>query len=327
MSRVIDDRLISRRRALKVCFCSSAALALNMRRGRADAPVDRTGLHLFAIGDFGTGNKSQAAVAGAMRAFRERAGISLHSLLLLGDNFYGGGKGSLDADSPRWRTVFEDMYPARDFDCPCYAVLGNHDYDDIRDGEKAQLAYARRPGTRWRMPAKWYRVDVGVGPGRLTILALDSNAVSNNRALAEYREQGAWLEEQLATDRGAFTLVIAHHPVFSNGQLGDSVLLVRDWAPLLERHKVHVFLSGHEHDLQHLEFADRFTSYVISGGGGQGPRDLPPRERSAAFGRAINGFTHLQLANDVLTIAHHGLDGAVLHRFTKRPDGSVRVDA
>ena len=136
----------------------------------------------------------------------------------------------------------------------------------------------------------------------------------------------AWLEEQLASDRGTFTLVIAHHPVFSNGVYGATPHLVRDWAPLFERNKVHVFLSGHEHDLQHLELADRFTSYVISGGGGHRPRDLPQRDRQVPFGRAAHGFTHLHVANDVLTIAHHGVDGAVLHRFTKRADGRVRVD-
>lgn len=321
-----DDRLISRRRALQTAFCSSAALAVNVGRSRAQPPVDRAGLHLLALGDFGTGDERQTAVAGAMRTFRERAGIRLESLLLLGDNIYGGVPGGLAADSPRWRHVFEEMYPARDFDCPCYAVLGNHDYSDNAGGEQAQLAYARTPGTRWRMPAKWYRIDVGDGPGRLTILALDSNTVPQHLAAAEQREQQAWLEEQLAAPRGAFTLVMAHHPVFSNGAYGDTPHLVRDWAPLFERHKVHVFLSGHEHDLQHLELTDRFTSFVISGGGGHQPRDLPLHDRPAPFGRAAHGFTHLHVANDALAIAHYGVDGGLLHRFTKRADGGVRVE-
>lgn len=318
MAQFVDDRPISRRRALRATFCSSAGLAINVRRGRAEPSVDRPGLHLLAIGDFGTCDENQAAVAGAMRAFRQRAGIRLDSLLLLGDNIYGGVPGGLSAESPHWQTVFEGMYPARDFDCPCYAVLGNHDYSDNPDGHLAQLAYARRPGTRWRMPAEWYRVDIGAGAARLTILALDSNSGQ--------REQQEWLEGQLAGPRGTFTLVIAHHPVYSNGTHGDTPRLVEEWAPLFERHKVHAYLCGHDHDLQHLEMADRFTSYVISGGGGQRPRVLLREDRPVPFGREAHGFTHLHVTADSLAFAHHGVDGAVLHRFTKRADGGVRVD-
>ena len=155
--------MVSRRRALQVTFCSSVALALNIRRPRVEAAVDPAGLHMLAIGDFGTTGKDQAAVAAAMRAYRERAGIRLQALLLLGDNIYNRVPAGLAADSPHWRAVFEDMYPSQDFDCPCYAVLGNHDYSDNADGPAAQLAYAKRPGTRWRMPAKWYRFDVTDG--------------------------------------------------------------------------------------------------------------------------------------------------------------------
>jgi hypothetical protein len=32
------------------------------------------------------------------------------------------------------------------------------------------------------------------------------------------------------------------------------------------------------------------------------------------------------VANDALAIAHYGVDGGLLHRFTKRADGGVRVE-
>lgn len=317
---------ISRRHALQVAFCSSAALGLNLRRAAGEAAVDPAGLHLFAIGDFGTTGRDQAAVAAAMRAHRQRTGIGLEALLLLGDNIYNKVPAGLAPDSPHWRAVFEDVYPAGDFDCPCYAVLGNHDYNDNADGPAAQLRYAQRPGTRWRMPAKWYRFDVADGDASLTVLALDSNESPKHLREAERREQLAWLEEQLAGPRGRFTMVIAHHPVYSNGSHGDTGHLVRDWAPLLERHKVHVSLAGHDHDLQHLELADRFTSFVISGGGGARTRALVKHDRPVPFGRDAYGFTHVHVTPETLAIAHRGVDGSLLHRFEKRPDGGVRID-
>ena len=318
---------VSRRRALQVTFCSSAVLALNLRSVGAEAPVDRAGLHFLAVGDQGTTGRDQAAVARAMRAYRESTGIRLQSLLLLGDNIYNRAAAGLDPASPHWRAVFEDVYPEGDFSCPCSAVLGNHDYSDNPGGEQAQLRYAKRPGTRWHMPAKWYRTDVGEGSETLTILALDSNEVPRHLSEPERAEQLEWLETQLSGPRGRFTLVMAHHPIYSNGKHGDTDHLVRDWAALLEQHRVHLYLAGHDHDLQHLEMAERFTSFVISGGGGARTRALSRRDRPVPFARDVHGFTHVHLVGDELRISHHTVDGAVVHRFTKRSDGGVQMDA
>lgn len=128
---------------------------------------------------------------------------------------------SVGAEAPVDRAVFEDVYPEGDFSCPCSAVLGNHDYSDNPGGEQAQLRYAKRPGTRWHMPAKWYRTDVG----------------------------------------GART------------------------------------------------------------------RALSRRDRPVPFARDVHGFTHVHLVGDELRISHHTVDGAVVHRFTKRSDGGVQMDA
>jgi hypothetical protein len=316
---------LSRRRAVQAGFCSSVALALNLRPGGAAAAVDPGATHLLAIGDFGTTGRDQAAVAGAMREYRRRTGITLETLLLLGDNVYNRVPGGFSAESPHWRTVFEDVYPAADFPCPCHAVLGNHDYGDNPDGAAVQLEYSRRGGGRWRMPGKWYRFDVGDADG-VTFLALDSNQSPRHLGEAERRAQLAWLEAQLAGPRRRFTVVIAHHPIYSNGRHGDTDHLVRDWAPLLERHRVHVYLAGHDHDLQHLELAGRFTSFVISGGGGARTRPLAKQDRPVPFARDCLGFTHLQARPDGLVFSHHGVDGGTFHRFEKRADGSVRID-
>jgi len=327
MTHHVHRHLVSRRRALQATFCSSVTLALNLRAKDLQAAVSPQALHMLAIGDFGTTGKDQAAVAAAMREYRERAHLDLHSLLLLGDNVYGRATDGLAVDSPHWRKVFEDMYPEAAFACPCYAVLGNHDYGDNPRGAESQLDYARKPGTRWRMPAKWYRVDVGGHPGWLTILFLDSNQSPQHLTAAEREAQLEWLRTQLIGPRGTFTMVIGHHPVYSNGKHGDTEHLVRDWAPLFQKHKVHAYLAGHDHDLQHLEMADQFTSFVISGGGGARTRALRrTKDRPVPFGRDAYGFTHLQVLPDTLVFAHHGVDGSLFHRFEKRPDGSVHLD-
>lgn len=312
----------NRRRLLRTAFCSSAALALNLRPTTAALPAASPGaIHLLSIGDFGTTGKLQHAVARAMAGFVEKSAVSLDSLLLLGDNFYGPAKDGFTIDSERWRDTFEEVYPPNVFDCPCHVVLGNHDYSDNRGGEDVQLAYARRGGTRWRMPAKWYRVDVGGEPARLTILALDSNL----RKVKEADAQREWLVDALRGPRAPLTMVIAHHPLYSNGSHGDTGELVKAWGPLFEEHGVHAYLCGHDHDLQHLELEGLRTSFVISGGGGARTRRLRTHDRTIPFGRDVYGFTHIQVLPDRLVFAHHGIEGELLHRFEKRADGSVAV--
>ncbi|TDU66524.1 hypothetical protein EI77_03619 [Prosthecobacter fusiformis] len=73
----------------------------------------------------------------------------------------------------------------------------------------------------------------------------------------------------------------------------------------------------------HLELEGKFTSFILSGGGGARIRKLTNTERKMPYGLDINGFTHLQIQPDSLTFTHHGLDGGVLHRFVKKLDGSV----
>ena len=328
---------MNRRRALKTLFCSSAALALNLRPRRAQGEIAKEALHLLSIGDFGTGGADQKKVAKAMQAFMTKTAIKTEGVWLLGDNFYSVVKDGFSVKSERWQTGIEAMYPASVFPGPLWSVLGNHDYHDNEGGEKVQLAYAQQPGTRWKMPAKWYRFELGGAQPLVTFLCLDSNlpTVSNGKdkktgkdkkhlTEQEAAEQLAWFKAELAKPRAPFTIVVAHHPLYSNGSHGDTKPLIEQWGGLLQEHKVHAYMCGHDHDLQHLELEGQFTSFVLSGGGGAKTRPLKG-EHKVPFGQDTFGFTHLQMQADALTFTHHGVDGAALHQFTKKLDGSVVI--
>jgi hypothetical protein len=330
---------LNRRRALKTIFCSSAALALQLRDRNAFAQVVDDATHLLAIGDFGTTGEYQRKVAGAMTSFLAEQKISPEAMLMLGDNFYGEVKGGFSIDSERWRTMIEEMYPKSAFDCDFWAILGNHDYHDNMGGEEVQLAYANRGNTRFKMPAKWYRFEVGSPQPLVSVFALDTNfpEVSGRKqkpgatslgylSKEDTAAQLEWLDAELSKPRAPFTIVMGHHPLYSNGSHGDIGTLIKRVGPLLERHNVHMYLCGHDHDLQHLELESRFTSFVISGGGGARTRRLK-NDRVVPYANDVYGFTHLQVEADALTVTHHGDDGVALHRFIKYPDGSVKSKA
>lgn len=327
---------LSRRGALKTLFCSSAALALNVRPRQVRADVLPGDVQLLALGDFGSQSKNQAAVSAAMQKYVAEQKLKADGLLLVGDNFYSKMEGGVK--SPRWESGFEAMYPAAAFPGPCWAVLGNHDYHDNAGGEKTQLAYAKEtPGTRWTMPAKWYRVDLPAENPVLTMLMLDSNlpSVSGGRTITgsrraslseeEAAEQLAWLKAELAQPRAPITLAVAHHPLYSNGAHGDIKGLIAAWGDVFQEHGVHAYLAGHDHDLQHLELQGKKTTFIVSGGGGARVRKVSD-ERKMPFGKDVHGFSHLSASRDRLVVRHLDVEGNVVHAFAKLADGTVKLE-
>ena len=304
-------------------------------------PVVDLPSHFLAVGDWGTFGTTtdQSLVANGMQAYAKLHKLSTDGLLMLGDNFYGDMPGGVD--DPRWQTQFEQMYPQSVFDCPAFAVPGNHDYQTTPTSKyEAELAYPRTHTTRWTMPARFYRFTFPVVNPVITFIMLDSNIMGEHaqpwpppdpsfyaQSEAQRVEQLAWLTDTLQQPLTTpFLAVIGHHPLFSNGPHGDNQTLIRDWDPLLRKHNVHLYMGGHDHDLQHLEFAGHPTSFVLSGAGGAGLN----KERTAAAARGpffeeLHGFTHLQVKNDLMIVRHLDVDGSLLHKFTKTPDGTVAI--
>jgi tartrate-resistant acid phosphatase type 5 len=322
-----------RREFLRTFTFSAAALLASRGLLRAAAQSDSGARHLFLLGDWGAqGNIApQQEVAAAMTAYSKNQGINPSALLLLGDNFYGQLDGGLGC--PRWQTQFEDMYPKSAFAGPCYALLGNHDYNVEPAGKaEAQLAYtAAHPGTRWTMPSKWYRFDFPNENPLVTFIFLDSNyqtPTADKLALTpeERLAQADWLRKELAKPRATqFLVICGHHPLYSNA--GDSEALIREWDALFRQHSAHLYFCGHIHDLEHLEFENHPTSFVVSGGGGTILRTGQGTKSSALnrFGRNVHGFTHLEIRGDQLVIRHLSSDGDQLHAFSKTPQGQVSI--
>ena len=327
---------IHRREFLRQSFAFSL-LAGGAAQGLAK-PADTTASHAFLLGDWGwyDNQVAQTAVARAMVDYASGQNIKPQALLLLGDSFYGPLPGG--ATDPRWKTQFEDMYPAKVFDCPAYSVMGNHEYQVLPVNKvTAGLTYARTSGTRWTQPALWYTYQFPAHNPLMTVIALDSNMHNPKRdngvdftlTAQQQAEQLAWFRAELAKPRTTpFLTVIGHHPVYSNGPHGDHPVLIADWDPLLREHGVNLYLAGHDHDLQHLEFAGHPTSFVCSGAGGAQSYPLKITEAyRGPYAQQVYGFTHLELTPKTMTIRHLDQTGAVVHAFIKTVDGKVQIQS
>ncbi|MBM3458980.1 MAG: metallophosphoesterase family protein [Armatimonadetes bacterium] len=123
---------------------------------------------------------------------------------------------------------------------PSVPTPGNHEYGRDAMG-RSQLAVNWRP--QFTLPEN--------GPARLpeTAYFLDYQGVriislnSNERQ----DEQAAWLDGVLRENRQRWTVVTFHHPIFSSARGRDNVELRRLWQPVLEKHRVDLVLTGHDH--------------------------------------------------------------------------------
>jgi hypothetical protein len=261
-----------------------------------------------------------------MRGYVQANQIKLGGMAFLGDNFYGSFPGGVKCE--RWKTQYEDMYPADVFPGPHWAILGNHDYEDGPDIAAAALAYKREnPSTRWTIPSKWYSFDFPEGGPLAKIIALDSD-YSNTRISLSPEEKAAqerWLQEELEKPRTVpFLIILGHHPLHSPGPTGENAALIAVWEPLFTKHKAHLYFCGHDHDMMHLELEGKPTSHVVSGGGGAS-LSLINKPDYGPYSQRVFGFTHLQINQDLAIVRHIDPDQQEIHSFSKTPDGKVKI--
>jgi 3',5'-cyclic AMP phosphodiesterase CpdA len=338
-----DFAQLSRRSFLRQTFAFSAMAALQpgsmLAQSGGFALPNAAAQHMFMIGDWGTDTEleQQKTVAASMGKWTDMTHARADAMFLLGDNWYGKLRDGVN--DVRWKTQFEDMYPADRFPGPAYAVLGNHDYERHSGIDKVQLQldYPKQKKTRWTMPAKHYTFTYPAKDPIVTFICLDSN-LPGTKAWdftpgsylmhhEEAEEQDRWFIAELEKPRTTpFVAVIAHHPLYTNGIHRDNRILIPRWDHLLRDHKVDFYITGHDHDLQHIEFDGHPTSFVISGGGGAELVNwsVPPEKRGPFGGRVI-GFSHMEMSKDFIVLRHIGAEAKQLHAFRKSVGGKVEI--
>jgi tartrate-resistant acid phosphatase type 5 len=229
-----------------------------------------SGLHFVSIGDWGDDDPvvayQQKAVAQAMSEW-----CGSHDCLFIqttGDNFYPDGVTS--ATDPRFDTSWCWIYNLTNIDAKqWYIAIGNHDHGPDGGREEFQLEFALME-PRWIFPSRWYDLHYTDGVTRIHLIIIDSESLRQDRN--DPAAQLSWLETTLAgptTDD--WRIVVDHHPPYSAGDHGPTEpTIVAEVVPLCLQYGVDLFLSGHDHNLQHVgEIDGRTIDYVVSGAGGQ----------------------------------------------------------
>ncbi|XP_065185768.1 tartrate-resistant acid phosphatase type 5-like isoform X2 [Sycon ciliatum] len=230
---------------------------------------DITGNTLI-IGDWGGQGtppyKTSISASVGSAAGRTAKQLGVDKVLSPGDLFYPYGVTSVD--DKRFQGTFEEQFSHPSLQVPWYVILGNHDH---RGEVQALLDYHAR-SSRWNFPSRYYTKQFSIQVTNTStlsyqILFLDTQTLLFGffREAATDEKQWSWISSRLSKSTADWIIVVGHHPIYSVGSHGSSSLLVRRLLPLLERHGVAMYFSGHDHNLQHIHSVTQKVDMFVVG--------------------------------------------------------------
>ncbi|MEO5768300.1 MAG: metallophosphoesterase [Polyangia bacterium] len=240
-----------------------------------DAPV-----RFVAVGDSGSGSADQSAVTDQMNT------VPFDFFIHLGDIGYeAGSRANLEENFFKVYADYLETFPS-------FPASGNHEYN-TEDAAPFREAFMLPENGGAEGRERWYSYDWG----NVHLVVLDTERTGPLQA--------AWLDSDLSANQLPWTFVYFHKPPFSSGEHGNDGAVQRHFQPLFVKHGVPLVLSGHDHDYERTSSISGVT-YVVSGGGGRGTRDVG-RSSFTAFSLAVCHFVYVTISADVLT--GHAIDG------------------
>jgi len=263
-------------------------------------PQIRGGTVFAIMGDSGSGDQAQEAVAQAMLTYFNTA-HHFPFVLMLGDNLY-------DDD---YKNEFSVPYkPLLDRGVKFYAALGNHD----RDLEIHFKPFNMNDVDR-------YTFD----EGNARFAVLNSNHPGDPLQIK-------WLDQAYANAGTKWRIAFFHHPLYSSGQhAAEGRDVIRPaLEPALVRNQVNVVFSGHEHLYERIK-PQKGIVHFVSGGGGRYLYNYKPSEFDEV-GLSEHHFMVAEIAGDrlfyeAITHGQELIDCGILYRTSdaewKKPDDTT----
>ena len=266
------------------------------------------------IGDSGCGCKGQKKVADRLMDWYQKH--PFNTVLMLGDNIYGGGLfGGGGGSRQLFPQRFDAYYkPFMDKGVKFYAALGNHDYevnrgmDEIEDTARFNIMGPKGFYT--------FKPDIEID-GKPLIQFFVLNSV---RMLVrnQDREQTDWLSKALTDSKAIWKVAYFHHPIYAPSGAHEAELELRDNVEkIFMASGVQVVFAGHDHYYARIKPQNGVT-YVISGGGG---KDLKTPERSPLIVTVAKAFhfVYAEADRDQMKLIAIPDVGPSLDEFTLKP--------
>lgn len=151
----------------------------------------------------------------------------------------------------------------------------------------------------------------------LRIVVLDTNQVE---------KQTDWLDKMLSGNPNKWAVVVFHHPVFSVSKGRDSIKIRKALKLILDKHKVDLVLTGHDHTYARSGLQDS-TVYVTSVCGSK-MYELDREDWMQCAGENMELFQIIRIDGDKLSYESRTAAGDLFDSFvlTKQPGKANRLD-
>jgi predicted phosphodiesterase len=259
----------------------------------------------FAVmGDTGTGDEAQLAVARQMVKQREKTPFEF--VIMLGDNIYERGEEKYIKS--RFEEPYKDLLAAG---VKFYASLGNH---DIIKGVEFQTSYPNfnMSGRRYYNFAK---ATSESDENLIEFFALDSNLVTP--------EQLKWLDESLSASKARWKVTFSHHSIYSSARMHRPYVKLRaQLEPLYVKHGVNAVFAGHSHCYERVK-PQKGVHYFTEGASGEIKRKTLDRESPffAAGEDSVNSFLIVQVSENEMKVEAISADGRLIDSYTIKRGG------
>src|SRR3954470_9860352 len=222
--------------ALLCCVLTATALVAQQTITLPNKPDS---VKFVAMGDNGTGEKTQYEIAAQMSQAREK--FAFDFVIMLGDNMYGSQR------AQDFVTKFSEPYKALlEGGVKFYAALGNHDNQTNR---------FYKP---WNMNGQRYYT---YAKKNVRFFVLDSDYMD--------QPQVQWLESQLKSSKDDWKIAYFHHPLYSSGgRHGSETDLRVILEPMFIRYGVNAGFAGHDDTYERVK-PQHDIYYFVSGSAGQ----------------------------------------------------------
>jgi 3',5'-cyclic AMP phosphodiesterase CpdA len=275
-------------------------------------PKEKPLLRFGVLADTGTGSMQQYAVGRALlKHHRER---TLDMVLLAGDNIYNGGEFSKIKDN--FAIPYKDLLQSG---VKFYACLGNHDARaDVCGSDRGEKCAAASSQEIRNEQVNYQPFNMGgkryytFKQGDVQFFATETNSLHNPNSPTR-AAQLQWLDRELSKSKAKIKIVFGHHPLYSAGRYGSDKILIRDVEPILVKHKVKLWVDGHDHNYQRSNVIKGVT-YLIAGGGGAGLYPITTQETFSAYAQSIHSCATVDLYRDRMFISGIDSAGTVIDR-------------
>lgn len=255
----------------------------------ADAKKEK--IRFFVTGDAGTGDIGQKMVAKAIEDKCKKDGCEFG--IFLGDNIYNNGVSSVDDE--QFITKFENPY--KNLNMRMYMILGNHDY---RGNVDAEVQYTKK-SAKWYMPSRNYNFKVG----NTEFFAIDTNNPT--------QEQANDLAKKTRRSKAKWKIAFGHHPRYTNGVYRNAEGMLKELLDKSLCNKVNLYLSGHEHNKQHLKKSSGVNHLILGSGAGTRPWLL--HASNTLFAKDSLGFGWFEIDDSKIHFELLDANGKVEYKY------------